>query len=65
VWRSCPIISTSAGIAMCPLEPGDRLVVSMQFQVNPTHVGRRSADVGLYDGETEIVTADRTVTVLP
>ena len=48
-----------------PLEPGDRLVVYMQFQVNPTNVGRRSADVGLYDGQAEIVSVDRTVTVLP
>ena len=48
-----------------PLDPGERLVVYMQFQVNPTNVGRRSADVGLYDGDTEIVTIDRTLTVLP
>lgn len=48
-----------------PLAAGDRLVVYMQFQVNPTNVGRRSADVGLYDGATEILTVDRTVTVFP
>ena len=47
------------------LAAGDRLVVYMQFQVNPTNVGRRSADVGLYDGDTELVRVDRTVTVLP
>jgi hypothetical protein len=48
-----------------PLDPGERLVVYMQFQVNPTNVGIRSADVGLYDGDTEILTVDRTLTVFP
>jgi hypothetical protein len=47
------------------LEPGDRLVVYMQFQVNPTNVGRRSADVGLYDGETPITSVERTVMIFP
>ena len=37
----------------------------MQFQVNPTNVGRRSADVELYDGETLIATVERTMTVFP
>ncbi len=37
----------------------------MQFQVNPTNVGRRSADVALYDDETPIVSVDHTLTVLP
>ena len=37
----------------------------MQFQVNPTNVGRRSADVGLYDGEAQIASVDRTVTIFP
>jgi hypothetical protein len=48
-----------------PLAAGDRLVVYMQFQVNPTNVGRRSADVGLYDGEAPIASVDRTVTIFP
>ena len=42
-----------------PLTAGDRLVVYMQFQVNPTNVGRRSTDVALYDGETRIASVDR------
>ena len=37
----------------------------MQFQVNPTNVGRRSADVALYDGEELLAGVDRTVTVFP
>ena len=48
-----------------PLGAGERLVLYMQFQVNPTNVGRRSADVELYDGETLIATVERTMTVFP
>lgn len=44
---------------------GDRVVLYMQFQVNPTNVGRRSQDVELYDGETLLARVDRTVTVFP
>jgi len=48
-----------------PLSEGDRLVVYMQLQVNPTNVGRRSADVGLYDGESLVARVERTITVFP
>jgi len=48
-----------------PLGADERLVVYMQFQVNPTNVGRRSADVELYDGQTLIATVERTLTVFP
>ena len=44
---------------------GEKLVVWMQFQVNPTNVGRRSQDVALYDDTTLLATVDRTVTVFP
>jgi hypothetical protein len=37
----------------------------MQFQVNPTNVGRRSADVTLYDGGTKLAHIDRDVTFFP
>jgi len=37
----------------------------MQFQVDPTNVGRRRADVTLYDGARKLVTIRRTVTVFP
>ena len=37
----------------------------MQFQVNATNVGRRRADVTLYDGATKLGTIHRTVTVFP
>jgi hypothetical protein len=48
-----------------PLSEGERLVVYMQFQVNPTTVGRRSAGVELLDGETPLAHVERTVTVFP
>lgn len=47
------------------LEPGDELVLYMQFQVNPTNVGHRPADVALYDGDELIARVDHTVTVFP
>ena len=47
------------------LEPGDRLVVFVQLQVNPTNVGRRSQRVELRDGPTLVASADRTVTIFP
>jgi len=37
----------------------------MQFQVVPTNVGRRHADVTLYDGATKLAHLDREVTVYP
>jgi hypothetical protein len=37
----------------------------MQFQVLPTNVGSRSADVTLWDSTTRILSLDRTITVLP
>jgi hypothetical protein len=48
-----------------PLAAGDELVLYMQFQVNPTNVGRRPADVSLYDGDELIARVDHTVTVFP
>jgi hypothetical protein len=47
------------------VDRGDRLVVWMQFQVNPTNVGHRSYDVELDDGDTPIAHVDRAITVLP
>jgi hypothetical protein len=44
---------------------GESYVLFMEFQVNPTNVGRRSQDVELRDGERHIATIDRTVTVFP
>ena len=47
------------------LGSGQKLVVWLQFQVNPTNVGRRSQDVELYDDTDLLAKVDRTVTVYP
>jgi hypothetical protein len=45
---------------------GEKHLLFMQFQVNPTNVAwRRRADVALYDGDERIVTLRHTVTVYP
>ncbi len=44
---------------------GTKHVFFLQFQVNPTNVGRRPADVELHDGETMLTHVDRTVTIFP
>jgi hypothetical protein len=44
---------------------GQTFVLYVDFQVNPTNVGRRAAPVTLFDGEEELLTIDRTITVFP
>jgi hypothetical protein len=44
---------------------GSSYILWMQFQVNPTNVGRRSQDVELDDGNQEITRIDRVVTIFP
>jgi hypothetical protein len=44
---------------------GRSLLAFLQFQVNPTNVGRHSHDVELHDGETPLARIDRTVTIFP
>ena len=44
---------------------GQKHLFFLQFQVNPTNVGRRSADVELHDGERLLLHIDRTVTIWP
>jgi hypothetical protein len=44
---------------------GERHVLYIQFQVNPTNVGRRSIDVELYDGERKLLGIHRTLTIWP
>jgi hypothetical protein len=64
-----PTEETSRGgdlaLSFGPLAAGDTFVLYMQFQVNPTNVGRRSADVALYDGDELLARVDRTMTVFP
>jgi hypothetical protein len=47
------------------LGPGDRLRIYMQFEVNPTNVGRRSFGLELDDGQARVARIDRNLTVLP
>ena len=44
---------------------GQKHVLFIEFQVNPTNVGRRSADVVLYDGDERLLTIERTIRVFP
>ena len=44
---------------------GKSYLLFMQFQVNPTNVGHRSAPVTLMDGDEEILEINRTITVFP
>jgi hypothetical protein len=48
-----------------PLAAGKTLTLYLEFQVNPTTVGRRSQDVVLRDGPREVARVERTVTVFP
>ena len=44
---------------------GSSYLLFMQFQVNPTNVGRRSQTVELYDRGRKLATVHRTITVWP
>jgi hypothetical protein len=44
---------------------GRSYILFMQFQINPTNVGRRSQGVELEDGNQRILRIDRTVTIWP
>jgi hypothetical protein len=47
------------------LDPGDRLKVWLQFQVDPTNPGRRTHGLELDDETETLVRIDRNLTVLP
>jgi len=59
--------SSPAGLAMTfdPMSAGETLIVWTEWQVNPTNAGRRSEDVTLFDGPSQIAFAERTLTVFP
>jgi len=44
---------------------GEHYVLYVQFQTNPTNIGRRSADVQLQDGERLLLSVHRTLTIFP
>lgn len=47
------------------LKAGESMTLWMQFQVNPTTVGRRVQETALYDGERLLASERRPVTVWP
>jgi hypothetical protein len=44
---------------------GNEYLLFMQFQANPTNVGRRTRTVALYDGEKRLLGFDQKVTIYP
>jgi hypothetical protein len=44
---------------------GSSHLLFMQFQVDPTNIGRRAQTVELYDGGRKLATVHRTITVFP
>jgi hypothetical protein len=48
-----------------PIDAGERLRIYLQFEVNPTNIGRRSFALALDDGATPLARIDRKLTVLP
>ena len=47
------------------VEAGEHHTLFLEFQVNPTNVGRRSAGVILYDGDERLLAIHRKLTVYP
>jgi hypothetical protein len=47
------------------LSAGDKLVVYVDYQVNPTHIGKTDHDVELDDAETPLVHLDGSLLTLP
>ena len=47
------------------LPAGQRHLLFMQFQTNPTNVGRRTVTVDLLDGNQQLLRISRTLTVFP
>jgi hypothetical protein len=52
-------------LAYSPLRAEESLVVNVEFQVNPTAIGRRHWDVALNDGDRPLVHVDRPGLVFP
>ncbi|HEY7196767.1 MAG TPA: hypothetical protein VH306_06255 [Gaiellaceae bacterium] len=58
-------VDGSPAFTLGPIAAGDSFTLWLQFQVNPTNVGRRPQTVVLYDGDRRILTLDRTISVFP
>jgi hypothetical protein len=55
----------SVALTYDTLDSGDELTVWLQFQADPTSVGRRPAAISLQDDTRTLATISRTLTVLP
>jgi len=64
-----PVSETShdgkLGLDLGPIQAGKPYVLFIDFQVNPTTVGRQDQTVTLYDGDRALATVHRTLTVFP
>jgi hypothetical protein len=64
-----PIAETSQdgaiGLTLGAIPAGQKYTLFMELQVNPTNLGRRDADVALYDGDARLIAVHRTVTIYP
>ena len=58
-------VDGETALELGPVRAGASFVLYMQFQVNPTSVGRRSQRVRLFDGTRLLLTLPRTITVFP
>ena len=48
-----------------PISAGQSYVFVLDFQVNPTSVGRQGQGLTLYDGDRALITIHRTLTIFP
>jgi hypothetical protein len=55
----------SLSLELGHIPAGEKYVLFVQFQVNPTNVGRRAQTVELDDGEERILTYEKSITVYP
>jgi hypothetical protein len=64
-----PVAETShdgqIALTLGTIPAGEVYRLWMEFQVDPTNVGRRTADAALYDGSTRLLTIHRTITIWP
>jgi hypothetical protein len=47
------------------LPSGESYLLFIYFQVNPTNIGHRTANVTLYDGSQKLLEVSRTITIFP
>jgi hypothetical protein len=55
----------SIALELGHIPAGKTYLLFLQYQVNPTNIGRRDQDVDLYDGDTKLLHIPRTVTIYP